>query len=237
MACSLENILGQLNTIIDTSIKGTATSIKQNAEGNFEIVWGEQYRVKNKGQAIHMAEQKISTVNKLLDKEGFAPSFGPYVDIDRTLTDMVLIYKLDPVRLKRAIEVRNEAEEREQDLEDYLTQEDIEFFQQQNVDSQLLEQQETPIEEPSLIDEALTHIDKLSNGIYREMFKTSPQEFLKFVADQYWGMKNQRKTGSFDFEGGTGLDAIPDEIMDIAKKMFPNPIQSEGLPPIQLDCD
>lgn len=236
MACSIENILEKLNTTIDTSIKGNAASIKQNTEGNFEIVWGEQFRVKNKPQAINMAEQKVSTVNKLLDKEGFSPSFGPYVDIDRTLNDIVLIYKIEPIRLKRAVELRNEAEEREQDLSDYMTQEDLEFFRQQQVDTQLLEQQETPIEEPSLLDEALLHTDKL-NGMYKTMFTSNPREFLKFMADQYWGMKNVRKAGEYDFTGGTGLDAFPDELMDIAKKMFPNPIQSEGLPPLQLDCD
>lgn len=235
MACDITNILGQLNSIIDTSIKGSAASISQNQEGNFEVTWGDQFRVKNKAQAVNMAEQKVSSTNKLLDKEGFSPSFGPYLDIDKSLTDMVMINKIDPIRLKRAVEMRNEAEEREQDLEDYLTQEDLEFFQQQESDQALLEAQEKEIDEPSLLDEALTHADKLT-GMNKDMFKIDPREFLKFAAEQYWNMRGLRKAGVFDFEAGTGLDAIPDEIMDIAKKMFPNSIQPDGLPAINLDC-
>jgi len=143
MACDITHILEKLNTTIDTSVKGNAASITQNKQGDFEVRWGEEFRVKTKPQAVHVAEQKVSTAEKLLNEEGFSPIFGPYLDIDKSLTDIVLIKKLDPVRLKKAVELRNQAEEQQQDLENYLTQEDIEFFQQQQEDQQLLDQQDT----------------------------------------------------------------------------------------------
>jgi hypothetical protein len=88
------------------------------------------------------------------------------------------------------------------------------------------------------IKKAISHSGKLSD-VHRTMFKADPEGFLRFAAQQYWGMKGTRKTGEFDFTPGTGLDSIPDEIMDIAKEMFPKSsfISPEGLPPIEPKCD
>lgn len=76
------------------------------------------------------------------------------------------------------------------------------------------------------------------NDVNRNMFELDPEGFLKFIAEQYWNMQGLRKAGTFEFSGGTGLDAYPDEIMDIAKKLFPKSdfINAEGKPAINPTC-
>ena len=146
MACSIENITKKLDILIYTTIKGNAASIQQEADGNFSILWGSEYKVKTRNQAYAMGQSKIDAVNKKLEEEKFNPTkFGPYLSLDGTLTDRISIIKLTPKKLTQFLEWRNQAEEQERDLQEYLAEKEKEdnklFFAEQAQDVGFLEEQ------------------------------------------------------------------------------------------------
>src|SRR5688572_28633966 len=128
MSCDISNIMDQFNDLIDTSIKGNAESITKNEAGNFDIIWGDQYMVKNKAQAINMAEKKIETTHKALDDEGFSKVFGPYLELDSSGEESIQIKRIEPVRLMKALEVRNRAEDEGTTVTGTLTEEELEYL-------------------------------------------------------------------------------------------------------------
>lgn len=71
----------------------------------------------------------------------------------------------------------------------------------------------------------------------QNMMNIDPEEFLKYLAEQYWRTRKElNKTAVFT--PGTGIDAYPDEIMDIARQLFPQSdfVSTLGKPPISPDC-
>lgn len=238
MACDISKVLENFNNIIDVSIKGNAASISQDSEGHFHVKWGDEYMVKTKEQAFRMADKKVKTTLGKLEQEGYSQNFGPYLYVDNSLSNEIVINKLAPKRLERALELRNQAEEQQKLVEEIMTEKDKEFFQQQLDDMAILSAQNDNQQElSSSIDEAMEYVDKL-DGISQIMMRDKPSEYLKFIAEQYWNMRNTRLKGKFEFTPGSGLDSIPDEIMEIAKKLYPESvyIKPDDAPPINPEC-
>lgn len=87
-----------------------------------------------------------------------------------------------------------------------------------------------------LINQAVKMKDKLDTNS-QNMINIDPEEFLKYLAEQYWRTRKElNKTAVFT--PGTGIDAYPDEIMDIARQLFPQSdfVSTLGKPPISPDC-
>jgi hypothetical protein len=146
MACNIENITKKLDILIDQTVKGNAASVEQDANGNFHIHWSPELKVKTRDQAFRMAQQKIRTVNEVLIENKFNPvKFGPFLVMDSTLTDRISLIKVTPTKLTQFLEWRNQAEEQERDLQEYLAEKEQEdnklFFAEQAEDEAVLEEQ------------------------------------------------------------------------------------------------
>lgn len=237
MACDISSILADFNKIMDDSIKGNAASITQMEDGNFQIAWGEQYNVKDKNQAVHMAGQKIETATKRVDEAGYSRAFGPFLEADTSGDQYIYIKKIAPVRLIRALELRNQAEDQGVSIEEIMTDEDRNLIAPQvdNFDNITKFEQLDP---SKIIPEALKHADEIKNDIYKGMFIASPEEFLKFLAEQYWSTFMGAEIDSGIVLGGMGADFFPDSIMTAARKLYPKSlfIQKDNLPPIIPTC-
>lgn len=240
-SCDIQSILTDFNKIIDTSVKGNADSITQLENGNFQIAWGEQFKVKDRPQALHMAEQKVDSAHKALDKEGFnSKVFGPYLNIDAQ-EGTIFINRLEPTRLTRALEIRNHSEDQAVGIGEIITDGDRELLHNEPEVPQVIEKFET-IDPSEVVPEALTHADEIKNDIYKGMFTSQPEEFLKFVAEQFWSTYlsafESEEKGVGNIHVGRGTDAFPDSIISAAKRLYPKElfIQRNDLPPIQPEC-
>lgn len=75
-------------------------------------------------------------------------------------------------------------------------------------------QEEENIEENS-IERARVLIQEMESDIYTMMFNDNPQEFLQFIAQQYYD------TATANNMEGSGIRKFPQEAVDIATKMYP----------------
>lgn len=146
MSCIIPNLLEKLNKLIDTNIKGNAASVSLQENGDFSIQWGADLKVKTKEQAYRMAQQKIAALNQHLQEENFNPGkFGPFLTIDSTNSDRIILVRQSPIKLSQFLEWRNKAEEQNIDLNEYLSEREKEdnkwFFAEQSQDTQMLEEQ------------------------------------------------------------------------------------------------
>ncbi len=142
MACDIRKIVDKLHAVIDTSVKGSAMAITQKDDGNFSVIWGDSFRIKTRAQAVHAAEQKVDTAHKKADEAGFNHKiFGPYLAIDTSPENEIVIKKLPTTKLERALEIRNEASEKEKAISEIMSEQDREFFDAQRADNELLNQQ------------------------------------------------------------------------------------------------
>lgn len=240
MACNLSVILADFNKIMDDSIKGNAESITQMEDGNFQLAWGEQYKVKDRTEAMHVAGQKVATAIKKVDDAGFSKAFGPYLEVDSSSDDFIYIKKISPIRLTRALELRNSAEDQGVTVEELMTDEDRNLIapQVEEIDATTKFEE---IDPTKVVPEALTHAEEITNDIYRGMFVASPEEFLKFVAEQFWATYAaafDAAKGVTEIHAGRGADFFPESIISAAKRLYPKElfIQKDNLPPIIPQC-
>lgn len=124
MPCDTQKIREQINNIIDTSINTGAKSIIQTSPNEFVIRYGNNYKVKNRNQAYNMAVSKVNTVNRMLTDANYNPnSFGPYVTINTSYSDTIIINKTNFDKLIQALELRNRAESEDRELQELLNDE------------------------------------------------------------------------------------------------------------------
>jgi len=135
MACNTAKIQENINNLIDSSIIGNSKSITKNKD-RFIITYSKQFQVKTREQAYSMAVQKVNTLNELLSSKGYSPKFGPYVSIDTSFSDRIVIHKNSLDKLINAYELRNRAEEENKSIQDILNEEDNKYAQQR-VDNEI----------------------------------------------------------------------------------------------------
>lgn len=91
-----------------------------------------------------------------------------------------------------------------------------------------------PLGKEEMLEEAKKYSSKLSD-INKIMFEGDPEGFLRFMAEQIYSNEGKNVT---TFTPGTGLDSYPQELKEIATKLFPKSdfIQPDGKPPINPQC-
>lgn len=121
MSCDLNNVRNNVNNIIDSIIKGNAKSITKSGD-RFIITYGSSFNVKDRSQAYNMAVSKIESVNNELSKRGYSLKFGPYVSIDQSYSNRIIIHKHSLDKLINAYELRNKAEKENRDLAELVNE-------------------------------------------------------------------------------------------------------------------
>jgi hypothetical protein len=233
MSCDISNIMQQFNDLIDISIKGKAESITRLENGDFQVVWGDQYMVKTKPQAVNMARKKIDNTNTSLDEEGFSLVFGPYLELDDTGETSILIKRMNPERLIKALEIRNRAEDQGTTVMGTLTPEEVEYLRFEQQVREIETQEVVPTSE--LVLEAVDYTEDIKNGIFREQFRAQPEEFLKFIAEQSYGIVGREISNSAEQQA---MEYFGERLVNLSKRVYPITtfVSSDNLPPIIPEC-
>jgi hypothetical protein len=175
----------------------------------------------------------VDTAHKKADEAGFNHKvFGPYLAIDTSPENEIVIKKLPTTKLERALEIRNEASEKEKAISEIMSEQDKEFFDAQRADTEILNEQN---------DNKDVDVASLKEGIksdmFRKMFEDNPQEFLKFVAEQFYGVANGQFTNT---EAPTDalVSSFGEKVLEAAFEAYPleSLLIPEGLPAIYPSC-
>lgn len=142
MACNIETMKLKVNGIIERIVQGNATSVVSGKK-EYTISYGKQYEVKNRPDAYNMAIKRIAAVDKALAEEDINPAvFGPFLTLNQTNPNKIVLEKTGYPRLIRAYEIKNDAEARNIMVGEIIDEKEQTLNQAQVSENALREQEE-----------------------------------------------------------------------------------------------